>query len=211
MKKNTVVDYGWVSEAVCGSADYIAPRILEILKGVSATRVVDVGSGNGALCGQIRKTLDIDIVGIENDRKGCEVARNAHPDVKFYQYGVQDDPLIVLADQGSPFDVVISTEVIEHLFAPHLLPQYARLLLNDGGLLVVSTPYHGYLKNLALSIFNKWDFHHTPLWEGGHIKFWSCNTLTALLEGNGFRVEEFYGVGRLPYLWKSMILVARKI
>lgn len=76
---------------------------------------------------------------------------------------------------------------------------------------MISTPYHGYLKNLALSAFNKWDKHHTPLWHGGHIKFWSRRTLTSLIEANGFRVTEFHGVGRAPWLWKSMILVARAV
>lgn len=76
---------------------------------------------------------------------------------------------------------------------------------------MISTPYHGYLKNLALSVFNKWDKHHTPLWHGGHVKFWSRKTLTQLLEANGFKVTEFHGAGRLPWLWKSMILVAKAV
>ena len=74
----------------------------------------------------------------------------------------------------------------------------------------MTTPYHGYLKNLALSIFGMWDYHHTALWHGGHIKFWSRATLTKLLNENGFDVIEFHGVGRVAYLWKSMLLVARK-
>jgi 2-polyprenyl-6-hydroxyphenyl methylase/3-demethylubiquinone-9 3-methyltransferase len=67
------------------------------------------------------------------------------------------------------------------------------------------------LKNLALSIANKWDFHHTPLWHGGHIKFWSRKTLSQLLTEGGFEVVGFHGVGRLPLLWKSMVIVARKV
>lgn len=108
------------------------------------------------------------------------------------------------------FDAVISTEVIEHLFSPHYLPIYCRSILKEGGHLIVTTPYHGYLKNLALSIFDKWDTHHTALWHGGHIKFWSRQTLSELLERNGFRVRSFSGVGRCPYLWKGMVLVATR-
>ena len=62
-----------------------------------------------------------------------------------------------------------------------------------------------------MAILDKWDFHHTALWHGGHIKFWSRKTLTQLLEANGFRVTEFHGAGRLPWLWKSMILVAKAV
>jgi hypothetical protein len=83
-------------------------------------------------------------------------------------------------------------------------------VLKPGGYLVLSTPYHGYLKNLALSLTGKWDFHHSPLRDGGHIKFWSRKTLTELLETEGFHVTDFIGVGRIPYLWKSMVIVARK-
>jgi hypothetical protein len=31
-----------------------------------------------------------------------------------------------------------------------------------------------------------------------------------LLEKEGFAVERFLGVGRFPYLWKSMLLLAKK-
>jgi hypothetical protein len=31
------------------------------------------------------------------------------------------------------------------------------------------------------------------------------------LEDNGFQVTSFCAVGRLPLLWKSMILTARKV
>lgn len=122
---------------------------------------------------------------------------------------MQSDPS-ELKRREHVFDAAISTEVVEHLFAPHLLPRFAREALRPAGYLIVSTPYHGYVKNLVLSMLDKWDFHHGPLWHGGHIKFWSRRTLSLLLEQNGFKVVEFHGVGRLPFLWKSMILVARK-
>jgi 2-polyprenyl-3-methyl-5-hydroxy-6-metoxy-1,4-benzoquinol methylase len=137
------------------------------------------------------------------------LVRKSHPEIPFYNFVVQDDPAVLLAYEPV-FDVVVSTEVIEHLFSPHLLPIYARGALKQGGYLIITTPYHGYLKNLALAILNKWDHHHTALWHGGHIKFWSRATLTQLLTENGFQVVDFSGVGRLPYLWKSMVLVAQK-
>ena len=49
-----------------------------------------------------------------------------------------------------------------------------------------------------------------PIGTGGHIKFWSRAPLQSLLEKFGFREVEFIGAGRLPYLWKSMIVTAEK-
>jgi 2-polyprenyl-3-methyl-5-hydroxy-6-metoxy-1,4-benzoquinol methylase len=149
-------------------------------------------------------------VGVEYDAGGVEIAKCAYPEIPFYRFGVQDDPQKLL-EYEKPFDAVVSTEVIEHLFSPHLLPRYAAATLKSGGFLIISTPYHGYIKNLALSVFDAWDKHHAPLWHGGHIKFWSRRTLARLLSDNGFEVIGFSGVGRVPYLWKSMVLVARKI
>ena len=79
----------------------------------------------------------------------------------------------------------------------------------SSGTLIITTPYHGYFKNLALAAAGKLDGHFTVLWDGGHIKFFSRRTLTALLELEGFEVTAFCGAGRWPYLWKSMVLAAR--
>jgi 2-polyprenyl-3-methyl-5-hydroxy-6-metoxy-1,4-benzoquinol methylase len=208
MSENTVEDYGWHSPTQSYSNSYIEPRIKEILQRLQVKRVADLGTGNGAMCDALAKS-GLQMVGIEYDKAGVELAKQSYPHINFYNFGVQDDPEQLLATEA-PFDAVISTEVIEHLFSPHLLPTYARSILKPGGHLVVTTPYHGYVKNLALSVLNKWDQHHTALWHGGHIKFWSRKTLTALLEQNGFVVQEFSGVGRVAYLWKSMVLVAKK-
>lgn len=172
-------------------------------------RVADLGAGNGGLCAQLA-VKRYEVVGIEQDRNGVDIASRTYPNARFYQFGVHDDPAELL-EAEAVFDAVVSTEVIEHLYSPRLLPRHAWQILVPGGHLIISTPYHGYIKNLALSVLDKWDHHHTALWEGGHIKFWSQRTLTALLTQNGFEVLSFSGVGRVPYLWKSMVVVASKV
>ncbi len=82
--------------------------------------------------------------------------------------------------------------------------------LRPGGLLIVTTPYHGWLKNVAVAASGKFDKHSEALIEGGHIKFFSRDSLERMLRGCGFEPVRFKGVGRAPYLWKSMILAARK-
>jgi 2-polyprenyl-3-methyl-5-hydroxy-6-metoxy-1,4-benzoquinol methylase len=208
MVDNAVEDYGWTSTESPHSCSYVAPYVLAKLKALSVKRILDLASGNGALCRQL-VAAGYQVVGVEYDKNGVEIARTSSPGIVFYNFGVQSDPAQLLAHEEQ-FDAVVSTEVVEHLFSPHLLPTYAWSVLRQDGYLIVTTPYHGYLKNLVLSILNHWDKHHTALWHGGHIKFWSRATLTRLLSENGFRVVGFGGVGRLPYLWKSMVLVAQK-
>jgi len=200
--------YGWKNATAPHSCAYLLPEVVKALRGLGARRVIDLGSGNGVLCGDLAKA-GFEVAGVEPDPDGVATARASHPQIPFHPLGVQDDPTPLLA-QYPAFDVAVSTEVVEHLYAPHLLPRFAHPLVKPGGHLVLTTPYHGYWKNLALSVLDKWDHHHTALWHGGHIKFFSRRTLTELLEHNGWRVRRFQGVGRLPGLWKSMLLVAER-
>ena len=186
--------------------DYIRPVVLRICRESEARRVLDIGSGNGTLCRDLADA-GFAVVGLEPSPSGIACARELVPEGVFHEKGVYDDP----ADLPErDFDMAVSTEVVEHLYLPAALPKFAHAKLKERGLLVLSTPYHGYLKNLAIALANKWDAHHSPRRDGGHIKFWSRRTLTQLLEANGFRVVAFHGVGRLPWLWNSMVLVARK-
>ena len=203
----SVDSYGWETIKEPDSFGYIAPKIEVMLDSLNARRILDLGSGNGILANRLYESGHY-VAGVEYDKSGVEISRLNFPKISFYNLGVQDDPQAILAKEKK-FDAVVSTEVIEHLYSPHLLPIFARKILVGNGYLLVSTPYHGYLKNLLLSIFDKWDSHHTSLWHGGHIKFWSRKTLISLMESNGFEFVEFAGVGRLPFLWKSMVLVFR--
>jgi 2-polyprenyl-3-methyl-5-hydroxy-6-metoxy-1,4-benzoquinol methylase len=209
MASTAATEYGWKDTAPPDSMRYIVSPVVENIVRLGARRVLDIGAGNGFLCAQLRQS-GFDVVGIENDAAGVELVRASYGSFPVYHYGVQDDPRVLL-EREAPFDVVVSTEVIEHLYAPRLLPTYAAAVLKQGGWLILTTPYHGYAKNVALSVAGAWDRHHDPLWEGGHIKFWSRRTLSRLLVDNGFVVSSFEGLGRAPFLWKSMLIVARRI
>ena len=108
------------------------------------------------------------------------------------------------------FDAVVSAEVIEHVYLPRDFVKCAFELLRPGGLFVVTTPYNGYLKNVVLAISGNMDRHWTVLWDVGHIKFWSWNTISAVLKEEGFEDIRFAGAGRMPFLWKSMVVSCRK-
>ena len=133
MSQLIVDDYGWQSDEAPHSCNYITPEILTTISQLGVQRILDLGSGNGALCKQL-KDIGYDVTGVEIDQNGIEIARNAYPEIKFYNFGVGDDPGLLLSEE-QPFDVVISTEVIEHLFAPHQLIKYAGAVVKENGYL----------------------------------------------------------------------------
>src|SRR5262245_2601089 len=131
MTGNVVEDYGWTSAQEPHSGGYLAPRVLSLLSALKAKRVLDLGAGNGALCAQLA-SAGYQAVGVEFDKQGVATARASYPSIPFYNFGVQDDPAELLKHEQA-FDTVVSTEVIEHLFSPHLLPMYAKQVLKPGG------------------------------------------------------------------------------
>lgn len=197
-------DYGYRHGEQTHAHSYIAPHIVEIVERLRPNRLIDLGCGNGSLAAKFG--VDREIVGVDASKSGIEIAARLHPSVRFEVGSVYDE---LHKDLGT-FDLVVSTEVIEHLYDPRRFMKTARELLRNSGFIVLSTPYHGYLKNLALAASGKFDAHFTALWDGGHIKFWSIKTLSALLVESGFVVREVRRVGRVPPLAKSMIFVAQK-
>ncbi len=187
---------------------HFMPKVFELCGPLNrATRVLDVGCGNGFTCGEFAK-LGCQVVGVDMSPSGIEQARKAFPTCRFEVMSASADLLEVLAEQ--PFDIVVSTEVVEHLYDPRAYARTCFKALRPGGRFVCTTPYHGYLKNLAIALAGKWDSHANPLWDCGHIKLWSQITLTYLLTEAGFHQIQFRGAGRLPFFWMTMVMSADK-
>jgi len=164
-------------------------------------RILDLGCGNGSLSNLIAQE-GYQVVGVEKSKSGVNLAQENFPNCKFIQGSIYNLPYDKLGDK---FDMVIATEVIEHLFYPKELVRAAKKCLKPQGRLIITTPYHGYFKNLILALTGKMDSHFTVLWDNGHIKFFSVATLTKLLVSEGYTDIKFNFAGRFPWLWKSMI------
>lgn len=204
---------GWKNRLPASDAySFILPVILRYIKGPSCEikrplRVLDIGCGNGYVTSKLAE-LGHYVIGIDVSPDGIEIARSAYPHVRFEVASLYDDNLADLV--GDKVDYVISLEVVEHLFFPISLFKQSYLILRPGGSLLLSTPYHGYLKNVAISLVNGWDTHFKVDSDGAHIKFFSKKTLSSMASQTGFRNMRVKGAGRLPWLWKSMILIADK-
>lgn len=207
-------DYGYSShEPASGNPERDLAKIyvslLQRLQGI--TSVCDLGSGNGYLASELGR-CSFRMTGIDASKSGVEIASTHYgtDKVKFICSEITPD-LAQSYFHSEKFDAVLSHDVIEHLYRPSALIETAAALLKPGGYLIVGTPYHGYLKNVAISVLGKWDSHHGVNWDGGHIKFFSVRTLRELVERYGFAVNGFHYYGRITWLWKNMICVARKV
>lgn len=197
--------YEYHSNVITHNFKYILQPLLQLLDKNKNQCILDLGCGNGYLVNYLI-SLGYNAYGTDASEKGISIAKETNPD-RFFVQDLSTGKLPAELQQLK-FDTIISTEVIEHLYDPEAFMAFCKEVLKKGEI-IISTPYHGYLKNLVLSLFNKWDKHINPIWLGGHIKMWSAKTLSRLLVMNGFTVTNFVGCGRMPYLWKSMIIKAR--
>lgn len=201
-----VLQYGWErADAPCAH-NYITNPILSFLPLGQNLKIADLGCGNGYLA-RLLKDMGHRVSALDSSEDGIRIAQEASPTIDFRCLSLYED---LQSHIGADFDVVISSEVIEHLYDPRTFLHNAHAILKNGGTLILTTPYHGYLKNLAMALSGRLDKHFTVDWDCGHIKFFSVKSLSAMVVEQGFRTLRFKFAGRLPYLWKSMVLSALK-
>jgi 2-polyprenyl-6-hydroxyphenyl methylase/3-demethylubiquinone-9 3-methyltransferase len=205
----TGISYEYRAANPGDSHSHLLPCVSELLKDVPAgASVLDMGCGNGSFISQFQNH-GWKLFGTDFSPTGIEIARKNFPGIDFFLAN-SSAPTGDLLERVGRVDVIVSTEVIEHLYDPRGFLRNAYTLLKSDGIVILTTPYHGYLKNLFLALTGKMDRHFTVLWDHGHIKFWSRRTLSQALTETGFVEIQFVGSGRLPYLWKSMVLRATK-
>jgi 2-polyprenyl-3-methyl-5-hydroxy-6-metoxy-1,4-benzoquinol methylase len=202
-------EFEWHSDRAANGAsgEKLTEVFVTLAQKLDSVRCIcDLGCGNGHIAGRLA-TLGYDVTGIDASRSGIRIAQRAYPSVRFVEAMI-DGGLQQLNLSG--FDLVISSDVIEHLYRPSDVVAAAFALLKPGGHLLLGTPYHGYLKNLALALSGRMDSHFSALHDGGHIKFFSVKTLSQLMIVHSFDNLSFTFYGRAPWLWKNMICHARK-
>lgn len=187
---------------------YLLPTVSATISklDIKPRKAFDLGCGNGSVADWLTQR-GFEVTGVDPSATGIAEAKRTYPGISLYE-GSCYEPL---SDKYGTFPLVVSLEVVEHLYAPRSFASCVRNLLQDGGHAIISTPYHGYWKNLALAVSGKLDAHFNPLWDHGHIKFWSPQSLSRLMQEAGFRVLEIHRVGRFAALAKSMVMIAQKL
>ncbi|HTW43679.1 MAG TPA: methyltransferase domain-containing protein [Solirubrobacteraceae bacterium] len=155
-------------------------------------RVLDVGCGEGRFTTELVRA-GADAVGVDVAEEPLRRARARDPEL---------DLRIVPAAGGweladASFDVVWAGEVIEHVADTAVWLSEVRRVLRSGGRLLVSTPAHGRVALARLALSKRaFAAHFDPL--GDHLRFYSRETLTELLDGFGFASLEVHPAAGAP-------------
>ena len=168
---------------------------------------IDVGCGNGALTVKFCKFFNRSL-GIDLSEDGIKFAKKYENEkIKFENESIEN-----LIEKGREFDFVSAIEVIEHQYDPmDFLIKLSKITKKDG-LVIISTPFHGYFKNLLISLLNLNDSHYTVLWKHGHIKFFSVKTFKKLVSTSKvpLQIKRISYSGRIYPFSNSMIFLLKK-
>lgn len=165
--------------------------------------VLDAGCGQGVFS-LFMLDLGYKVFGIDISYKAVRDAARTISDGYFGLASLEDG----LPFKEGYFAAVWCSEVMEHIFDVYgVLAELNRVLARHG-MLVLTTPYHGFLKNLAIALTG-FEKHYNP--NISHIRFFTRKSLADCLGGAGFEIVKCNGVGRWKPFWMSHFVVSRKI
>ena len=173
-------------------SDFAARRGF-LLEHVSAgERVLDVGCGEGRFAVELA-AAGARVVGIDVAEEPLRRARARHPELDLRL--IDGEGPWELEDAS--FDVVWAGEVIEHVADTAAWLSEIRRVLRSGGSLLASTPANdrSTLMRVALSR-RAFAARFDPL--GDHLRFYSRDTLTALIDRFGFEAIDVRAVPGAP-------------
>lgn len=147
--------------------------------------------------------LGYEVVGVDPSKRGIRVARQYHPGLQVFEGSAYGDIAESMERVHWP-SAWKSTNTAD----PHKFTRPVFDLLADDGIAIISTPYHGYLKNLAPS--GRLEALFPVPWDGGHGKFFSPATISELMRETGFLDVRVKRSGRLPPIAKSMLWILGK-
>jgi 2-polyprenyl-6-hydroxyphenyl methylase/3-demethylubiquinone-9 3-methyltransferase len=167
------------------------------LKPFQGLRILDVGCGGGILCEPLAR-LGAEVVGIDPVEESIEVARNHAAQMNlsptYLPYSVEDLP-----EDLPLFDVIIASEIIEHVPDPHHFIEACTAHLKPSGGMFLST-FNKTLKSYLLGIVAAeyvlgWAPRGTHSWD----QFISPQDLSRLLSSRGLGQQELSGVAFSPF------------
>jgi 2-polyprenyl-3-methyl-5-hydroxy-6-metoxy-1,4-benzoquinol methylase len=175
--------------------------------------VVELAIGDAglsfALCRRFpeARILGVDIAPgrIESARAACKAA------------GVEERMRFEIADVerghealgAASADALFAIDVLEHVFDVFGFMAQAARIVRPGGLAVIRVPNVAYIRHRIALAFGElpitasWfgpphdlgAWRSTWGWDGGHLHYFTCETLAALLGDSGFRVVEWHDPG----------------
>lgn len=150
----------------------------------SGSRVLDVGCGTGAVAMVANRGKSNKIYGVEPDRERAAVAAGR---------GIQIlGPLLTheVLDRLEPFDVVVSSDVLEHVVDPDAFLDMLTSAVSDEGVVILSVPNVAHWSVRWALLWGRFDYDSTGIMDYTHLRWYTDKTLTKLCSQHSLKIVE---------------------
>ncbi len=163
---------------------------------LNGLRVMDVGCGAGLLCEPLA-SQGAQVTGIDATARNIEIARHHAAESGLpvtYRHCLAEH----IVAEGKTFDVVLNTEVIEHVADPALLMEDCSRLLAPGGLMIVATLSRTLRSFLVAIVGAEYILGWLPKGTHDWRRFLQPREIEARIEPHGLHAETVVGVSFNP-------------
>ncbi|MEW9624244.1 class I SAM-dependent methyltransferase [Rhodanobacter geophilus] len=161
--------------------------------------VLDVGCWNGTLGRVLMRESQAIVDGIERDATQAEAARAAG----YRRVDVVDLDDGVPPAGGRTYDFVLFGDVLEHLVHPECALAALVPRLKPDGRAILSLPNVAFAANRLTHLLGHWDYKDYGILDRTHLRFFTKDSMIALIEGAGLRVvriDGYVGLHKYPAL-----------
>ena len=169
-----------------------AQRGAEIPKPFSGLRILDVGCGGGLLTEPLQR-LGANVTGLDASAEAIKAAKE-HASVVGLDIDYRIGDLSSIPNELDQFDVVIASEVIEHVLDPQSFIEEIHKLISPGGKLIITTLNRSLVSLLGAKIFAEYFLKIVPVGTHDWRKFIKPSELNSMLRSARFTPEIVRGI-----------------
>lgn len=182
---NAIAEYYNTKDECYAPSRLRKQKIFELIQGEKKqVKILDMGCGAGEL-GKSLKEKGAYVI-------GCDIAPHAIEKAK----KCLDEAFIFDTQQGDysslakDFDIIVASELIEHLFMPEYFLQNIKKAMNKETKLIITTPNFLVWTNRIRMLVGQFEYTKSGFLDESHIHFFTYHSLKKALQQAGFTIEK---------------------